>query len=339
MSNWDTLQQESNGRLDRAFADAQGHFFAGSPMREMLDYHFSSGGKRIRPLLVYGAALAYARKKGIAEDNLLDEATPYALAVELLHNATLIHDDIQDGDRTRRGHETLWVKYSTAQAINCGDAWFFVPQLLLQEANYSAELKLFLMELLQRKTLAVIEGQSQEFELKERFARGEEITVKQYLAMVEGKTSALFSMPLVGGARIAGAGPLEQKALETSALHLGHAFQIQDDLLDLWGDKGRDQAGSDIAEGKLSYPLVLLLARLGRGSSERRRVESIVRAPREETSSDDVAYVIGLMEKEGVKEAAKDDFRRHLKEARTAQFWEEVVGYLATWLEEKVQGF
>lgn len=339
MSTWDNLQKEATERLDRCFQEAQGHFFLGSPMREMLEYHFKSGGKRIRPLLVFGSALAYARKMGCDEATLLDLCEPYALAVELLHNATLIHDDIQDGDRTRRGAETLWVKYSVAQAINCGDAWFFVPPILIQEGAYGPELKLSLLELLQRKTLAVIEGQAQEFELKERFVRGEDVTIKQYLAMVEGKTSALFSMPLLGGARIAGAGEVEQQALEQSATHLGHAFQIQDDLLDLWGDKGRDQAGSDIAEGKLSYPLVLLLNRLGKDTSERKKVEKIVAAPREATSPEDVAYVIRLMEKEGVKEVAKDDFKRHLREARGAEFWSEVVEYLASWLEAKVGEF
>jgi geranylgeranyl diphosphate synthase type I len=339
MSTWESLQQEATTRLDRCFKEAQGHFFMGSPMRDMLEYHFNSGGKRIRPLLVFGSALAYARKAGCDEASLLTLCEPYALAVELLHNATLIHDDIQDGDRSRRGSETLWVKYSTAQAINCGDAWFFVPALLIQEGSYTNDMKLSLLELLQRKTLAVIEGQAQEFELKERFSRGEDVTIKQYLAMVEGKTSALFSMPLLGGARIAGAGALEQKTLEQAALHLGHAFQIQDDLLDLWGDKGRGEVGSDIAEGKLSYPLVLLLNRLGKETVERKKIEKIVAAPREQTSADDVAYVIGMMEKEGVKELAKDDFHRHLREARGAEFWEEVVEYLASWLESKVKEF
>jgi len=339
MKTWENLQQEAITRLDRAFQASQGHFFMGSPMRGMLEYHFQSGGKRLRPLLVFGAALAYARKTGCDEESLLTLCEPYALAVELLHNATLIHDDIQDGDRSRRGAETLWVKYPTAQAINCGDAWFFVPALLIQEGSYTNDLKLSLLELLQRKTLAVIEGQAQEFELKERFGRGEDVTIKQYLAMVEGKTSALFSMPLLGGARIAGAGELEQKALEQSALHLGHAFQIQDDLLDLWGDKGRGEAGSDIAEGKLSYPLVLLLNRLGRDAHERKKVEKIVAAPREQTSAEDIAYVIQMMEKENVKEVAKDDFQRHLREARQATFWSEVVDYLAGWLDEKVKEF
>lgn len=339
MSGWENLIQQTSGLLDAAFEECQERYFRASPMREMLEYHYRSGGKRLRPALVVGAALAYARRKGGNEEKLLHACVPYALAVELLHNATLIHDDIQDGDRTRRGQPTLWVKYSEAQAINCGDAWFFVPQLLIQGAVYSPDLKLQLLELVQARILSVIDGQSQEFALKEKFARGEEITVAQYLGMVEGKTSALFSVPLVGGALVAGASALERKALEQSATFLGHAFQIQDDLLDLWGNKGRGEVGSDIAEGKLSYPLVLLLAKLGRGSQDRSRVEAVVRAPREKTSVEDISWVISLMEKEGVKAQAKADFHRHLEAARTDSLWTEVNDYLAGWLEEKVAAF
>ncbi len=339
MNEFESLQSQTSELLDAAFAESQEKYFNGSPMREMLEYHYRSGGKRLRPTLVLGAALAFARRKGGNAELLTRACVPYALAVELLHNATLIHDDIQDGDVSRRGQPTLWKKYSEAQAINCGDAWFFVPQLIIQGADYPADVKLGLLELVQSRILAVIEGQSQEFALKERFARGEEVSVQQYLLMVEGKTSALFSVPLVGGALVAGAGPLERKALEQSAVRLGHAFQIQDDLLDLWGEKGRGQAGSDIAEGKLSYPLVLLLNKLARGSQDRVRAEAIVRAPREQTAQADVDWMIGLMERTGIKEQAKADFQRHLREARTASLWEEVIAYLAGWLEEKVAGF
>ncbi|HEY8279538.1 MAG TPA: polyprenyl synthetase family protein [Bdellovibrionota bacterium] len=339
MSDWESLQSQTAQLLDEAFALSQEKFFRGSPMREMLEYHYRSGGKRLRPALVLGAALAYARTKGGNPETLVRACVPYALAVELLHNATLIHDDIQDGDQSRRGQPTLWVKYSEAQAINCGDAWFFVPQLLIQDADYPADTKLALLELVQSRILAVIEGQSQEFALKERFSKGEEISIPHYLSMVEGKTSALFSVPLVGGAMIAGASVLERKALEQSATSLGRAFQIQDDLLDLWGSKGREQVGSDIAEGKLSYPLVLLLNKLHRGSQDRSKAEAIVRAPREETTNDQIAWLISLMEREGIKEKAKQDFRHHLKEARTGSLWTEVIDYLAGWLEEKVAGF
>lgn len=322
--------------LERGFRESQERYLS-SPLREMLHYHFHSGGKRLRPLLTYAAGVCYGNKKGKKE--ILDRFTPYALAVELTHNATLIHDDLQDGDRTRRGMETLWVKYSSAQAINCGDAWFFVPQLLIQDADYSAELKLDLLAVLQRKTLAVIQGQADEFALKEKFFRDEEISIKQYLSMVEGKTSALFSMPLFGGAKIAGASAIEQRALDDSALHLGRAFQIQDDLLDLWGQKGRDQVGSDIAEGKLSYPMVLAFSQLRRGSSERKKLEQILKAPREETKPEDIRWAIELMENIGVKDQAKKDFDQSLKDANTPSLWEEVISYLTSWLTEKVKEF
>jgi geranylgeranyl diphosphate synthase type I len=317
--------------LDQAFEDSQTKYFPHSPMGEMLSYHYHSGGKRLRPLLVYGAAQAQNPQVK------LRDCTPYALAVELLHNATLIHDDIQDGDRIRRDKETLWVKYSLAQAINCGDAWFFVPQLLVQDAGYAPELKLKLMGLLQAKILAVIEGQSQEFALKEKFAKGAKVTRQEYLTMAEGKTSALFSVPLLGGALIGGAGEAELETLEKAALHLGSAFQIQDDLLDLWGNKGRGARGADIAEGKLSYPLVLLLETLQ--GAELERVQEIVQAPREKTTAAQIEEVIRLMEAKGVRDQAKQVFRDHLAAADARQEWSEITRPLAEWLEKMVDGF
>jgi geranylgeranyl diphosphate synthase, type I len=335
----DTFEKKCLDALEDQFLKSQEKNFAKSPMKEMFAYHFSSGGKRIRPLLAFLATEAYANKKGLDKNHLFQLCIPFALAVELIHNATLIHDDIQDGDIVRRGHPTLWKKFSLAQAINCGDAWFFSPMLLVQEMLVPDAVKLALLKILQQKTLAVIEGQSQEFFLKDKFQKGSDISVSQYLQMVEGKTSALFSMPLLGGAVIAGASELEMRALEQSALHLGHAFQIQDDLLDLWGDKGREQVGSDIAEGKLSYPLVLLFSCLAKGNSDRAKVESIIRASREETSAEQIQFVISLMEKNGIKERALKDFEQHLKDAKSSSLWIEVLDYLSSWLEKKVQSF
>jgi geranylgeranyl pyrophosphate synthase len=333
------FEQKCIAALEGAFAHCQEKYFAASPMKEMFQYHFSSGGKRLRPLLAFLAADTYAKTKGKRAEEIFDLCLPYALAVELVHNATLIHDDIQDGDTVRRGVPTLWKKYSSAQAINCGDAWFFSPLLLIHEIPVAAEVKLELLKILQEKTLAVIEGQSQEFVLKDRFLGGQEISVAQYLRMVEGKTSALFSMPLIGGATIAGASALEKRALDQSAMHLGHAFQIQDDLLDLWGNKGRDQVGSDIAEGKLSYPLVLLLQHLPRGGETKERVEKIVRKSREETSQEEIDFVIQVMEKEGIRDRAIKDFHQHIKDARSSSLWLDVLDYLSGWLTKKVESF
>jgi geranylgeranyl pyrophosphate synthase len=327
--NFRELYQRVPALLEEAFIREQERYLAHSPLREMLGYHYASGGKRLRPFVVFGSAAAQA---GSLSEALWRSCVPYALAVELIHNATLIHDDLQDGDRTRRGQPTIWARYSAAQAINCGDAWFFVPSLLVQEAAYAPELKLRLLDLLHRKTLAVIDGQSREFALKERFAAGAEISVADYDSMVHGKTSALFSMPLLGGALIAGA--RETAALEASAALLGRASQIQDDLLDLWGEKGREAPAQDIAEGKLSYPLLLLLQALPTGEA-RKRVEAIVRAPREATAREDIRWVLARMEEKGVKERAKEDFRRCLAEARRTG--NALVLHLADWLAESVR--
>ena len=333
------FEQRCLKAIEEAFHQAQEKYFSKSPMKEMFQYHYSSGGKRLRPLLACLAADTYAKVKGKKAEEIFQKCIPFALAVELIHNATLIHDDIQDGDSVRRGLPTLWKKYSLAQAINCGDAWFFAPLLLIHEIPVDSETKLHLLKILQEKTLAVIEGQSLEFEMKDRFAAGKEISISQYLQMVEGKTSALFSMPLLGGATIAGATELEKKALEQSALHLGHAFQIQDDLLDLWGEKGRGQRGSDIAEGKLSYPLVLLLSQLGKNSAQREKVMKIVQKSREETTQEEIDFVIETMEKEKVRDRAIRDFHQHIKDAQTSSLWKDVLEYLSNWLTNKVTTF
>lgn len=322
--NLEKLAQQTLSLLDKAFDESQKRYFPQSPMGEMLQFHYSSGGKRLRPLLVFSAALAQDPKVSF------EHCIPYALAVELLHNATLIHDDIQDEDRVRRNNPTLWVKYSLAQAINCGDAWFFVPQLLVQKASYGHELKLQLLLLMQEKILAVIEGQAQEFALKARFSKGEEIAVHEYLEMVEGKTSALFSLPLLGGALLGGCKKLEE--LELASRHLGRAFQMQDDLLDLWGNKGRGEVGSDIAEGKLSYPLVLLLSKIS--GEEKKRVQAIIGSSRTKTSAEDISEVISLMEARGIKKEAKLHFEEQLQLAgKNAS-----VLPVANWLRELVQG-
>ncbi|NUM88557.1 MAG: polyprenyl synthetase family protein [Bdellovibrionales bacterium] len=281
----DALAKEFLPRLDRLFHEVIQTELQGSPLREMLEYQWKSGGKRLRPLCVAVAA---------GDARHTEEALRFALAVELIHNATLIHDDIQDGDIYRRGQPTLWKKYGLAHGINAGDALFFLPQVLLENPA--------LLGLLHRCTLAVIEGQCREVDLRERFARGEEFSMADYERMVAGKTSALFRMPVEGGRIIAGEvlSREERHALEA----LGLAFQIQDDMLDLWGEKGRDRRGSDIAEGKLSYPVVEGL-RLLEGPARREFVR-IVTAPREETTPAEVEWAIDALERCGAREAAMD---------------------------------
>ncbi len=273
--------------------------FANSPMLPMMEYHFALGGKRLRPRMAYLAAAK------LQDKNLQATLSRFAVAVELIHNATLIHDDIQDGDEFRRGKPALWKQFSMPQAINCGDALFFAAMQWVQSAPCELALKEKLQEWIAKESYAVINGQSQEFFLKEAFLQTpSSVTKAAYEAMVRGKTSALFVMPYVGGALLAGASEAEIAEVEALSGELGFAFQIQDDLLDLWGSKGRDRVGTDIAEGKLSYPVVLAWSAL---SKEKARLRELILKPRESTTDSDISWAIAELDKCGAKAQAKQD--------------------------------
>jgi geranylgeranyl pyrophosphate synthase len=265
----------------------------------MMEYHFSLGGKRLRPRMAYLAA------PKLSDSHLQNTLSRFAVAVELIHNATLIHDDIQDGDEFRRGKPALWKQFSMPQAINCGDALFFAAMQWVQASPCDLALKEKLQEWMAKESYAVINGQSQEFFLKEAFLKNPStVTKTAYEAMVRGKTSALFVMPYVGGALIAGANDSEIDEVEIQSGELGFAFQIQDDLLDLWGSKGRDRVGTDIAEGKLSYPVVLAWSTM---SEARDRLREIILLPREQTTDADISWAIRELESCGAKAHAKSD--------------------------------
>lgn len=294
--NWEKLEAEYLPRVDLAFHAALDSMPRTSPLREMAVYHYQTGGKRLRPLTAILAAKTVNPE--ISDEKIL----PWAVAVEMIHNATLIHDDLQDGDTMRRGQPTLWVRFSAAQAINCGDALFFLAGRIL--SSYEPQLRLRLQQLQQDKTLAVIEGQSQEFALKAQLARPDfRADVSEYEQMVMGKTSALFALPILGGALIAGASPKELLTAELSSRALGLLFQVQDDYIDLWGEKGRGSPGADLAEGKLSYPVIRALAAWEGEelAADRARLLRTLHFPRDATPKEDILWCIDRFASTGVK--------------------------------------
>ena len=323
-------------KLDTQFLTAMNEALdlVSPPMNEMLRYHFGGGGKHLRPLLAISAGAAFLDRSKLSGT---DKILPFAVAVEIIHNGTLIHDDIQDEDRVRRNIDTLWVKYSIAQGINCGNACYFLAPILVQNSNYSPEVKSWLIDLIQRETLKVVEGQAQEFALKEKFKAGEKILTADYLRMVDGKTSALFALPLLGGAKIVGASDGDLTGLRKIALHLGRAFQIQDDLLDLWGNKGRKQRGSDIAEGKISYPVMKILEQLDERDVSFKWLQKAIVTPRSETTEDDIAWVISLLDRNGIKELVEQDFHVQLQEAKQISEWRALTDLWVSYLEEKIR--
>jgi geranylgeranyl pyrophosphate synthase len=215
-----------------------------SSLITMCHYQLNTGGKRLRALL----PLQVAETLG-ADARLL---LPFAAACEMLHNATLVHDDLQDGDMLRRGHPTIWKHFGISQAINLGDAMFYYALLLLERLKVPAGRREAISGRLLRETLRVIHGQEQEFHLKQHPSP----TLKQYCEMVEGKTSGLFALPMAGAAVLCEAPAAIVEGLQQAAQHMGVLFQIQDDVLDLYGEKGRGLRGSDLREGKRSILLI-----------------------------------------------------------------------------------
>jgi len=217
-------------------------------------------GKRIRPML---CLLACAAGGGDPA-----QALPAAAAIELLHNFSLIHDDIQDRSQTRRGRPTVWALWGVAQAINAGDALFVIAHRALwhlRQRGVPAERILEVAERFDAACLMLTKGQH----LDLAFETADRVTVADYLEMIRGKTAALLAASLGIGARLAGFPPQE---LEAFGEALGMAFQVQDDLLGIWGDPavtGKPVA-DDLRARKKTLPVIYAMERAP-GFAERYR--------------------------------------------------------------------
>lgn len=211
---------------------------------EPASYILESKGKKLRPLLV----LFSAKVIGGEKINPINAAS----AVELLHNFTLVHDDIMDNADKRRGKPTVHIKYDVNTAILSGDVLLAVAyESLLKDCKKNAG---EIVETFTNGLIEVCEGQSldKEFELKEK------VTLNEYLLMIQKKTAAMLSICCSIGARIGGGSAKEIKYLFDFGLNLGIAFQIQDDILDIIGEENNfgKKVGGDLIEGKKTYPFL-----------------------------------------------------------------------------------
>ena len=225
---------------------------------EALRPSVAPSGKRIRPLLCLLAC-------EVVGGNPAD-AVPAAAAVEILHNFSLIHDDIEDGDETRRHRPTLWALWGVPQAINVGDGMFALAYAALlrsgaprpTDADSSASdfdgRGLAAIDRFTEICIALTEGQHLDLSFEER----ESVTVADYLRMIEGKTAALIAGCIELGALFGGADPRQAECLHRFGRNIGLAFQIQDDILGIWGDPSvtGKAAGNDILRRKKSLPLL-----------------------------------------------------------------------------------
>jgi geranylgeranyl diphosphate synthase type I len=241
-------------------------------LHHMLAYHLGwegegagpeARGKRIRPLLVLLSASAAGAGA--------EQALPAAAAVELIHNFSLIHDDIEDNSPTRRGRPTLWKKWGIAQAVNAGDALFTLAHLALLrlEETASPQAALQAARLLQETCLHLTQGQYLDLSYETR----QDLTLDDYWPMIAGKTGALLAACTRLGAVVAGAPDGQADYFADFGRSVGLAFQAQDDLLGIWGDAALTgkSAESDLLTGKKSLPVLYGLAQNGPFADQWRR--------------------------------------------------------------------
>ncbi|MEU5839649.1 polyprenyl synthetase family protein [Streptomyces diacarni] len=232
------------------------------PMDTVAAYHFgwidaagrrseSAGGKAVRPALALLSAEAASAAPEVG--------IPGAVAVELVHNFSLLHDDLMDGDEQRRHRDTVWKVHGPAQAILVGDALFALAgEILLELGTVEAGRATRRLTTASRK---LIDGQAQDISYEHR----DVVTVEECLDMEGNKTGALLACAASVGAVLGGADERTADALEAYGHHLGLAFQAVDDLLGIWGDPQATgkQAWSDLRQRKKSLPVAAALGSRG----------------------------------------------------------------------------
>jgi geranylgeranyl diphosphate synthase, type II len=262
-------------------------------------YVLASGGKRLRPLLVLFSVKAAGGK--------LNKAYNAAVAVELLHNFTLVHDDIMDNADKRRGRLTLHKKYDLSTAILAGDSLLSIAyEFLMKDSGDRIE---EVLESFTKGLVEVCEGQSmdKDFELRK------DVSIQEYIRMIEKKTAAMAEMCCIIGANIAYASQTEIEALSRFGKNIGIAFQIQDDLLDISGNESEfgKFVGGDLVEGKKTYLFLKALSK----AKGKERTEFIKVMDKKGIKQYEIPRYKELYYKLGIMDDARKEIKKYSKKA------------------------
>lgn len=260
-------------------------------------YILKSGGKRIRPFLVMISAEAVGAK--------FSDVYNAAMAVELLHNFTLVHDDIMDNSSTRRGKKTLHVKYDLSTAILTGDNLIPIAYKYLLKDIKNGNKQI--IETFTQGIIEVCEGQSYD----KYFETKREVTIDEYKLMIKKKTAALVEMCCSIGAQLGGGGVGEVNVLKSYGRNLGMAFQLQDDFLDIFADKSKfgKNLGGDLIEGKKTF---LFLKALEKAKDNDRKILKRV-ITNKGISRNEVPVYQKLYSKLNVAESTKYEINKYTK--------------------------
>lgn len=227
-----------------------------SELYEPVNYILSLGGKRLRPLLALMGCELF--------DTAIEKALPIAMSVEIFHNFTLLHDDIMDSAPLRRGKPTVHMQYNVNTGILSGDVMLIYAYdflMKIKDENISSKL----IKIFNKMAIEVCEGQQYDMNFEIR----NNVTINEYLKMIELKTAVLLAAAFQMGALVGGASEAEAQHLYEFGRNVGMAFQIQDDILDTYGDpeKFGKKVGGDIVQNKKTY-LVLKTYQLANSSQQ-----------------------------------------------------------------------
>jgi geranylgeranyl diphosphate synthase type II len=271
---------------------------------EPVKYILSMGGKRLRPLLTLMACNMFSDKP--------EEALMPAIGLEVFHNFTLVHDDIMDNADVRRNLSTVHKKWGVSQAILSGDVMAFIANECIAQSPPDALLKVF--RLYNRTATEVCIGQQMDMD----FEKMTFVSREQYLRMVELKTAVLIAACMKTGAVIGGAADREAEMIYESGRNLGLAFQIQDDILDVYSDSRHfgKAIGGDIVSNKKTYLLVKAME-LSTGNTKKRLNDLM--AMKEFDPTEKISEVTAIYNSLGIKE---------ISEKLAANFISKSFGYL-----------
>ena len=258
---------------------------------EPIHYILDLGGKRIRPVLTLMAAEIF--------DTDYKKALPAALAVEVFHNFSLVHDDIMDDAPLRRGKETVHEKWDLNTGILSGDAMLILAYQYFEQ--YEPVVFRDLAKLFSKTALEVCEGQQWDVDFESR----NDVTIPEYLKMIQYKTAVLVAAAMKMGAIIAETSQENANLIYDFGLNLGLAFQLQDDYLDAFGNPETfgKQVGGDIIENKKTY---LYLKAMAFSNQEEAQELSRLFSIHPEDSSDKIAVVKALFNSSGAAKATQD---------------------------------
>ncbi|MBT8312048.1 MAG: polyprenyl synthetase family protein [Flavobacteriaceae bacterium] len=263
-----------------------------------MHYILALGGKRLRPVLTLISAAAFGAPK--------EKALDAALAVEVFHNFTLVHDDIMDGAPLRRGKPTVHHKWDVNTGILSGDAMLIYAYQLLE--SYPESVFKSLMKVFSETAREVCEGQQYDMDFESR----DDVTIPEYLTMITYKTAVLVAAAMKMGAIIAKTSEANQEHIYAFGKNLGIAFQLQDDYLDAFGDPKTfgKQVGGDIIENKKTY-LYLKAKELDKGEKSLELDQLFSIQPK--NPAEKIKQVLDIYRETGAAEATREAISDYTK--------------------------